>query len=138
LKVIVDTNVVLDVLLARRPFVEHAAEVFGLAERSEIEAYLCATTMTTLDYLLAQSLPKAEVRETLHRLLSLFEIAPVNRPVIEEALRSKVTDFEDAVLEQSGRLVGAEAVVSRDAKGFQRSILASFDPLELLIHLRAS
>jgi predicted nucleic acid-binding protein len=134
--VIVDTSVVLDVLLARKPFVGPAAEVFGLAERSEIEAYLCATTMTTLDYLLSQSLPRIGVRDTLDSLLALFEIAPVNRPVIEEALKSKVTDFEDAVLEQSGRLVGAEAIVSRDVKGFRHSTLTAFDPVELLIHLK--
>lgn len=133
---IVDTNVVLDVLLARRPFLGPAAEVFGLAERSEIEAYLCATTITTIDYLLAQSLPRIRVRDTLHSLLALFEIAPVNRPVIEEALKSKITDFEDAVLEQSGRLVGADAIVSRDVKGFRNSRLAAFDPLELLTHLK--
>jgi len=136
LKVIVDTNIVLDVLLARKPFAGPAAKVFGLVERSEIEAYLCATTMTTVDYLLGQSLPRARARDALHGLLSLFEIAPVNRPVIEEALKSRITDFEDAVLEQSGHLVEAEAIVSRDVKGFRHSSLTAFDPVELLTHLQ--
>jgi predicted nucleic acid-binding protein len=51
-RVLVDTNVVLDVLLDRRPFSEAATQVFALIEESKIEGYLCATTVTTVDYLL--------------------------------------------------------------------------------------
>jgi predicted nucleic acid-binding protein len=131
-KVIVDTNVVLDVLLARKPFVEPAARVFGLIENSKIEGLLCATTITTIDYLLGQSLPRPQSREALRRLLELFEIAPVNRPVIEEAFRSRIPDFEDAVLEQSGRLAGADAIVTRNTRDFHRSALKAIGPDELL------
>jgi predicted nucleic acid-binding protein len=51
LKVIVDTNVVLDVLLARQPFAPAAAKLFALTEQSRIEAWICATTVTTMDCL---------------------------------------------------------------------------------------
>jgi len=132
LRVIVDTNVVLDVLLARRSFVESASRVFALVEQSRIEASLCATTVTTVDYLLTQSLSRDEGRQALRGLLELFEIAPVNRPVIEEALQSKVKDFEDAVLEQAGRLTGAEAIITRNTKDFRKSSIKALDPTELL------
>jgi predicted nucleic acid-binding protein len=88
-RVLVDTNVVLDVLLDRKPFAEAATQVFALVEESKIEGFLCATTVTTIDYLLAQALVPAKAREALHRLLNLFEIAPVNRPVLEQALGNK-------------------------------------------------
>lgn len=132
MRVIVDTNVVLDVLLARKPFVDTAVLVFGLIEQSRIEGLLCATTITTVDYLLLQSLTRADTRQVLHKLLELFEIAPVNRPVIEEALQSRVTDFEDAILEQAGRLAGAEAIVTRDPRDFRHASLKAFGPDELL------
>ena len=132
MRIIVDTNVVLDVLLARKPFVEAAARLFALVEQSRIEGLLCATTVTTIDYLLTQSLPSPERRETLRRLLELFEIAPVNRPVIEEAMRSRVSDFEDAVLEQAGRLAGADAIVTRNMRDFQNSSIKALGPDELL------
>jgi len=135
LRVIVDTNVVLDVLLARRPFVESASRVFALVEQSRIEASLCATTVTTVDYLLTQSLSRDEGRQALRGLLELFEIAPVNRPVIEEALQSKIEDFEDAVLEQAGRLTGAEAIITRNTKDFRKSSIKALDPAELLLAL---
>ena len=128
---------VLDLLLAREPFVQSAAKIFALTERSELEAYLCATTVTTVDYLLSQVLQKSEARAALNRLLELFEIAPVNRPVIEEALRSRIKDFEDAVIEQAAYLIGAQAIISRDTKGFKNSIVKVLDPAELLAFLEA-
>jgi len=132
LRVLIDTNVVLDVLLDRRPFALAAAQIFALVEKSKIEGFLCATTVTTVDYLLGQALAPKESLDALQRLLNLFEIAPVNRPVLEQALRSNISDFEDAVLEQSGRLVGVDAIVTRNAKDFKKATVTIFDPTELL------
>lgn len=135
MRVIVDTNVVLDVLLARKPFVNEAIRLFGLIERGRVEGLLCATSVTTLDYLLSRTLPRAESRETVRRLLRLFEVAPVTRAVIEEAFLSRVADFEDAVVEQSGRLAGADAVITRDSKDFRLSAIKALAPEELLSSL---
>ncbi len=132
MRVLVDTNVVLDVLLGRKPFVDKAARVFGLVERGQVEGLLCATTVTTLDYLLAQTLSRPESTETIRRLLGIFEIAPVTRLVLEEALRSRIADFEDAVLEQAGRLAGADAIVTRNTRDFRNSIIKALEPDELL------
>lgn len=136
MKALVDTNVVLDVLLDRQPFVTASAGVLGLIETSELQGILCATTITTLDYLLTQSLPRPVARQTLRKLLELFEIAPVNRVVLEEALKSRLTDFEDAVLDQAGRLAGAELIVTRNQKDFRNASLKVLGPDELLAGLR--
>ena len=132
MRVIVDTNVVLDVLLEREPFVKAAVDIFCLVEDSRIDAFLCATTITTIDYLLIQSLPASEARDALRKLISLFEIATVNRLVIERALGSKIHDFEDAVLDEAGQVAGVESIVARNTKDFARSALKVFDPNELL------
>lgn len=73
-----------------------------------------------------------EARQALRGLLKLFEIAPVNRSVIEKALRSKIEDLEDAILEQAAWLVGAEAIITRNTKDFHRSSIKALDPAELL------
>ena len=135
MRVLVDTNVVLDVLLARRPFVVASAEVFGLVEHSRIEGLLCATTITTIDYLLTQAMPRPAARHALQKILELFEIAPVNRAVLEEAIRSKVADFEDAVIDQAGRLAGAEVIVTRNQSDFRLASLKILGPDELLASL---
>jgi predicted nucleic acid-binding protein len=132
LKVLVDTNVVLDVLLERQPFSVDACRIFSLIEESRIEGFLCATTVTTVDYLLSQSLSPAKARHALQQLLNLFEVAPVNRPVLEQALRSGISDFEDAVLEQSGRLVAVDVITTRNVKDFKKSAVPALAPAELL------
>jgi len=73
-----------------------------------------------------------EARDALQRLLDLFAIAPINRPVLEQALRSGIPDFEDAVLEQSARLVGADVIATRNVMDFRKSVITVFDPPELL------
>ncbi len=132
MKVLVDTNVVLDVLLDRQPFAKSAARIFAFVEESKIEGFLCATTVTTVDYLLGQALAPAKARQALRQLLHLFEIAPVNRPVLEQALQSRISDFEDAVLEQSARLVGADAIATRNVRDFEKSSVTVFDPVDLI------
>ena len=132
MRVLVDTNVVLDVLLDRRPFVAAASRIFALVENSIIEGVLCATTVTTVDYLLGRALAPTQAREALQCLLNLFEIAPVNRPVLEQALRSEIADFEDAVLEQAGRLVAVDAITTRNVKDFRKSKVTILEPGELL------
>jgi predicted nucleic acid-binding protein len=132
LRVLVDTNVILDVLLDRKPFSHEASQVLALVEASKIEGFLCATTVTTIDYLLGKALSATKSREILHKLLSIFEIAPVNRPVLEQALLSKVSDFEDAVLEQAAMLIHAHAITTRNVKDFKNSKIPVFDPSELL------
>lgn len=130
MKILVDTNVLLDVLLDRRPHSTGSAQVFRHIEEGRVGALLCATTITTLDYLLTQSLSRRDARHTLVKLMRLFEIAPVNRAVIEAALGSRIADFEDAVLEQAAAFAGANAVVTRNAKDFARGSLQILDPRE--------
>ena len=132
MKILVDTNVVLDLLLDRPPFSDSAARIFSLVENSEVEAALCATTVTTIDYLLSRSLPRDAAKKALQHLLELFEIAPVNRPVIEEALQSRMTDFEDAVLSYAANLIGATAIVTRNTKDFRNAPVKALDPAEFL------
>ena len=136
MRILVDTNVVLDVLLARQPFVNAASELFGLVEQAQFPGLLCATTITTVDYLLMQAMPRPNAHQALRKLLELFEIAPVNRAVLEEALKSKITDFEDAVLDQAGRLAGAEVIVTRNQKDFRHSSLRILGPDEFLSSFR--
>ena len=133
MKVIVDTNVVLDVLLARQPFAPAAAKLFALAEQSRIDACVCATTVTTVDYLLSQSLPRNKAREAVRGLLTIFDVALVNRSVLERALASPMRDFEDAVLAEAGVLAGARIIVTRNARDFSRASLPVLTPQEFLV-----
>ncbi len=132
MKVLLDTNVVLDVLLDRRPHSADAAAIFRLIEEGHVAGLLCGTTITTVDYLLNRALRRADARHLLARLIRLFEIAPVHRAVVEDALASRIPDFEDAVLDSSARHAGADAVITRDSKGFTSSASTILDPRQFL------
>lgn len=132
MKLMVDTNVVLDLLLDRQPFSDAAAQVFDRIERGEVSACLCATTLTTVHYLCARELGDGATRRALQDLLDLFEVAPVTRPVLEHALSSKLVDFEDAVLVEAGLQAGATAVVTRNIKDFKGASLPTYAPVDWL------
>ncbi len=132
MKVLLDTNVVLDVLLDRKPHVVDSVRIFRMVEEGQVSGILCATTLTTLDFLLSQSLGRPDSRRVLARVMRLFEIAPVNRVVIEGALRSEMTDFEDAVLDHAAQQAGADAVITRNPKDFAKASCPVFDPRQFL------
>lgn len=135
MKVLVDTNVVLDVLLDRRPHSTDSANIFRLVEEGRLQGLLCATTITTIDYLLLQSVSRGDARRYLTQLIRLFDIAPVNRAVIEGAMKSRIDDFEDAVLEQAAALAGADLIVTRNTKDFAKGTMKVQDPKECLVQL---
>lgn len=136
MKVLIETNVVLDVLLDRQPHVADSADIFRRVEEGRVSGILCATTLTTLNYLLSQSLGRPDSRRVLARLMRLFEIAPVNRTVMEGALHSKMADFEDAVLDHAAQQVGADAIITRNPKGFIKAFCPVFDPRQFLAQLQ--
>jgi predicted nucleic acid-binding protein len=122
---------VLDVLLEREPFAAAAAEALSRAEAGQIEGCLCATTITTIYYLAAKAVGAKQALLAVRKLLGMFEIAPVNRPVLAAAIESRIGDFEDAVLHEAARQVSAQAIVTRDPSDFRSAALPTWSPAEL-------
>ncbi len=132
MKIMLDTNVILDVLLDREPFADDAAYILSLVERSDITGFVCATTITTIYYLLSKALGAGGADQHIKSLLALFTIAPVNRIVLEGALSSKFDDFEDAVIHESAFHAGAKYIVTRNTRDFRKARLPVLSPGEFL------
>lgn len=132
MKILLDTNIVLDLLMDRMPFADAAAELFSKVEDGSATGYLCGTTITTVYYLAAKVVGTPKAQEELKRLLSLFEVAPVNRHVLQSALAAGFADFEDAVIHESARHVGAEAIVTRNQKDFKKSKIPVYSAEEMV------
>lgn len=131
MRVLFDTNIILDVLLAREPFVTLSAELVNQVEAGKVEGFLCATTLTTIDYLVEKSLSKPQARTAIKTLLTLFHVADVNKRVLIQAADSAFSDFEDAVQYFSGRSVGIDAIVTRNPKDFKQAGIPVYSPQEL-------
>jgi len=132
-RVLFDTNVVLDLLLDRAPFADDAQQLIARVENGAISGLLCATTITTIHYLLTRQTGEKTARTTIEKLLELFEIAPVGRVVLAEALKSGGKDYEDSVIQKATVHSGADTIVTRDVKGFSRSDIPVYGPRELLV-----
>jgi hypothetical protein len=124
--------VILDVLLARKDFVQVSARLVGMVESKAIEGYLCAITITTLDYLISKSLTKKQAKIEINKLLELFHIAEVNTKVLEFSVNSIFFDFEDAVQYYSGECCEVDGIVTRHTKDYKNTKLPVYTPDELL------
>ena len=138
MRVLFDTNVVLDVLLARPPHAVAATELFDIVARRELDAVLGATTVTTIFYLVANAAGPARARRSIAELLALFDVAAVGRTTLADALGLRFRDYEDAVLHESARQTGATGIVTRDPAGFAAASLRIYSPAELLRLIRAA
>ena len=127
-----DTNVVLDVLLDRTAFVDQSSQILDLVERGTVTGLLCATTITTLAYLAGKAVGKQPATKQIRQLLSLFEVAPVTRAVLDAALASKAPDFEDAVLAEAALQAGAHAIITRNLRDFAHSPVRAHTPAQWL------
>ena len=132
MRVLLDTNVVLDVLLDRKAFVAESLAIVDLVERGAVTGLLCATTITTLAYLAGKTVGKQQATVQIRQLLSLFEIAPVTRAVLDGALASKAADFEDAVLAEAAMQAGAQAIITRNLRDFAHSPVRAHTPAQWL------
>lgn len=97
MKILIDTNVILDLILEREPFVEDAMTLFEQIEQGNLEGCIAATTITNIFYIIR----KAEGGETayiaIERLASGLQFCAVDRQTIAIALRLKLNDFEDGI-----------------------------------------
>ena len=101
-------------------------------ETGLLPACLCATTVTTIHYIAEKTVGDRAARAHVASLMSMLELAPVTRQVIEHALASPMTDFEDAVLAHAARLAGAQAIITRNERDFQHGPLRVYNPAQWL------
>lgn len=137
MRILFDTNVILDVLLDREPFSTTAAQLFSKVEAGELSGYICATTVTTLHYLARKTVGTERAQKEIKKLLNLFEVAPVNRSVLEGALKARFADFEDAVIHEAAVQVEVQGIVTRNIADFKGANILLYSPEELLKMSRA-
>lgn len=138
MKVLFDTDVLLDVLLDREPFAEASAQLLSLVELARIAGGVASTSVTTIYYLMRKSLGAARTRRAVEDLLSLLEVAPVNRIVLTQAVASKIADFEDAVIAHAAHESQSDVIATRNVKDFKHSPVPAQRPDDILAAIAAS
>jgi predicted nucleic acid-binding protein len=133
--ILFDTNILMDVLLDRAPFSRESSLCVNQVEESAIHGFLCANSVTTIAYLIQKVKNKRAATKQIRTILSLFEIAPVTRAVLEDALSDQYSDFEDAVIANAAYSVKADGILTRNPKDFRKAKVRIYSPAELLTAL---
>jgi predicted nucleic acid-binding protein len=132
-----DTNVLLDVLLAREPFYGDSAGAWTLAETGQVEGYASALSFVNVFYLVAGLRDGEEARRAVGTMAGIFTPATCDAAVIRHAVDARLPDFEDAVQYFSAVHAGADCILSRDWGGYpRRPAVPVVSPAEFLAGLQ--
>ena len=131
MRILIDTNVILDVLLKRSPFYETAIEVLKLSARDDIQEFVSASAITDIYYIAYKNLrDKAAVRELLKKLLLIVSVAGVSEEEIQKAL--EFTDFEDSVQYSVAALNEMDGIITRNVKDYSSAETQVWEPAQFL------
>ncbi|KAM3098625.1 type II toxin-antitoxin system VapC family toxin [Phormidesmis sp. 146-12] len=135
MRILIDTNIVLDVLLDRVPFVEEGVTLFEMVERQQVQGYIAATTVTNVFYIVRKAQGQDTALDAVHRILTALELCPIDRAVIEQAIESGLKDFEDGVQLACAQLDQMDALITRDRNDFSGVALPIWSIAELRVRL---
>lgn len=135
LNVLVDVNVLLDVFLAREPWMADAQAVWAAHHRLAIIGHVAAHGITNLFFIARRLRGADEARRAVRLCLHTFEIIPVGRPELELADAMAGNDLEDNLQIACAIEAKLDAIVTRDAQGFSLSPIPILTPAELLTRI---
>jgi predicted nucleic acid-binding protein len=137
-KLLFDVNVVLDVLLDRKPFADASSEAWAAVERGDAVGLLSAHAVTTLHYLNAKAVGTRQAMETTEALLSVFEVAAIDDGVLRAAVALDWKDFEDAVTAAGARRAKCDALITRNPRDFKGAAVKVLTPAEAVSWIAAT
>ena len=130
--VLFDSDVLLDVLAQRQPFVVASAQSLNIAVNPQVQGYVSGHAVTNIFYILRRQVGGEKARELLSRLLQHLQVASVTDAVIKAALKSSITDFEDVVTSEAANAAGVEVIATRNQADFAASVIPALLPDEFL------
>ena len=133
MKILVETNVLLDVLLDRREFYDDSAAIWSLAEQGRVAAFLAAVSLTNVYDIVRRLGDHRKAMRAVVQLRNIFTPARCDAQVVNQAIDAKMPDFEDAIHYFSATHAGVEMIVTRNVKHFARRALPAVTPTEFLV-----
>jgi len=135
MRVLLDTNVVLDHFLARQPFDIEALAIWRANERGEFAGYISGITAVNLFYVARKEVGREQARQAVAELLAAMQVAAIDVAVLQSAHTLQWSDYEDAVQHASATASGMDAIVTRNLEDYRRAMLPVFSPAAFLAQL---
>jgi len=136
IRVLLDTNVVLDVALKRPRFYNDAANIFKNIHEGKLQAFVSTTTISVVFYILQKQSTKEMALQFLSRLIQFVDVAEIDKEIIVDALVSGWYDFEDALQNCAAQKKGIEVIVTRNTKDYMQSKMKIYTPSDFLKGLK--
>jgi predicted nucleic acid-binding protein len=118
-KVFVDSDIILDVLLERKPFVEPAAELLDLGQAKSVDLFTSAVVLANTFYVLRKTIGFEEAKKNLKKLRLLLHVLPIHESTVDAALGSKFSDFEDGLQYFSAKENSISTLITRNIKDYK-------------------
>ena len=118
-KVFIDSDIILDVLAEREPFYEAAAELFDLGYAKELELYTTAVVLSNVFYFLRKKHGTEKSKELLKKLRSIMGVLPIDEIMVDKALDSRFSDFEDALQYFSAKGNEIPVILTRNTRDYK-------------------
>lgn len=135
MSVLIDTNIIIDALQNRERFANYSELV--VLQAYEYDGYISATSVTDIYYIQRRYYhDKEKARKNLEKVLKLYGIIDVTEIDSRNALRSDISDFEDAVLVESAKRNSIDCIVTRNTKDFKNTGIKVYTPIEFLEQMR--
>lgn len=139
MKVVLDTNIIIDALTNRQPFCKDAQSILLLAEQHKLDGYITSNTATDIYYILHRYFHDSQkVKDIMEILFDSISVLSVDENDCKASLHSRISDYEDAVLESSASNGLADCIVTRNIKDFSFSripVYTSRDFLSIFFNL---
>lgn len=132
MRVLLDTNVVLDFVLARPSFFAEADEIFTKLETQKFEAFVSPITPINVFYTTRKEKDKATAFTAITEPLKLIQIAKSSNAIYQNALALSFNDYEDAVQHECAVAENLDAIVTRNAKDYKNAVVKIYSPAEFL------
>jgi len=132
MRVLFDTNIVLDVLLGRVPWHTEAAAIFQAGREGKLTAFVTTLCIANVHYVGRRLAGLERTREAVRDCMAAFDILAVDRRTLETALALPGADFEDNIQIACALQANLDGIVTRDSTGFSASPVPAFTPSELL------
>lgn len=121
-RLFLDTNIIIDLLAKREPFYKQAAQIFSLADKSNIQIFVSALTFANTNYILLKEKKPEEAKAILRKLKLIVNVINLDDKILGLSLNdSDFKDFEDALQYYSAIENGIEIIITRNLKDFQKS-----------------
>ena len=131
-KVFIDSDIILDLLCKREPFYDFAAEVFTLGDTKQIELITTSLVFANVFYILRKLLGIEKAKELLRKLRIIIGVISVDEKIVDLALNSKFSDFEDGLQYFTARENEIKIILTRNGKDYKEKDLVIQTPAEYL------